>query len=117
MTSSLIRDFKAIATRRPLLRRPEVTSPKMTQCAFMLEMTFRPSAKSYHVKTRFVALSLRREYITLNRSRPDYLPQEMQALNRLNGWLCGQVVSREGISTYPEKVRVIKEWPVPFDES
>ena len=26
------------------------------------------------------------------------------------------VVSREGISTDPEKVRVIKEWPVPVDE-
>ena len=36
--------------------------------------------------------------------------------------LCEQVVvlghvSREGISTDPEKTRVIKEWPVPVDES
>ena len=29
----------------------------------------------------------------------------------------GLVVSREGISTHPEKVRVIKELPVPVDES
>lgn len=27
------------------------------------------------------------------------------------------VVSREGISTYPEKARVIKQLPVPVDES
>ena len=29
----------------------------------------------------------------------------------------GHVVSGEGISTDPEKIRVIKEWPVPADES
>ena len=29
----------------------------------------------------------------------------------------GQVVSRKGISTDPEKIRVIKEWPDPVDES
>ena len=29
----------------------------------------------------------------------------------------GHVVSREGISTDPEKIRVIKEWPEPVDES
>ena len=29
----------------------------------------------------------------------------------------GHVVTRDGISTDPEKVRVIKEWPVPEDES
>ena len=31
--------------------------------------------------------------------------------------MLGLVVSREGISTHPEKVRVIKESPVPVDES
>lgn len=29
--------------------------------------------------------------------------------------MLGHVVSREGISTDPEKVRVIKEWPLPVD--
>ena len=29
----------------------------------------------------------------------------------------GHAVSREGISTDPEKKRVIKEWPEPVDES
>ena len=29
----------------------------------------------------------------------------------------GHVVTWDGISTDPEKVRVIKEWPVPEDES
>lgn len=29
----------------------------------------------------------------------------------------GHVVTRDGISTDPEKLRVIKEWPVPEDES
>ena len=31
--------------------------------------------------------------------------------------MLGLVVSREGISTNPEKVRVIKELPVPIDDS
>ena len=31
--------------------------------------------------------------------------------------MLGHVVSREGISTDPEKIRVIKEWPEPVDES
>ena len=32
-------------------------------------------------------------------------------------FVLGHVVTRDGISTDPEKVRVIKEWPVPEDES
>ena len=31
--------------------------------------------------------------------------------------MLGNVVTRDGISTDPEKVRVIKEWSVPEDES
>ena len=31
--------------------------------------------------------------------------------------MLGHVVTRDGIATDPEKVRVIKEWPVPEDES
>ena len=49
--------------------------------------------------------SLREAGLKINPKKCKFLQEEVVVL--------GRVVSREGISTDPEKVRVIKEWPVP----
>ena len=48
---------------------------------------------------------LREAGLKINPKKCKFLQEEVVVL--------GRVVSREGISTDPEKVRVIKEWPVP----
>ena len=48
------------ALRRPLIRGPEVKSPKVTRCA-CLERSFRGSVKSFNANTSLVAYSLLRD--------------------------------------------------------
>lgn len=69
---------------------------------------FRRTLKEHRERLSLVLPRLTKAGLKINPKKCKLLSEQVVALGH---------VSREGISTDPEKTRVIKEWPVPVDES